>query len=138
MPSQVGQAPSGRLKEKCDGDRPGAGGEQVADDVGQLGVGGRIGARVVADRALVDQHGLERRAFDRPAADRLAGVQRGDQHILHQVLLPEPETPVITVSRPRGIGTSISCRLRRCAPRTVRKRLRRRALAGQRPRARAG
>ncbi len=37
-----------------------------------------------------------------------------------RVLFPDPETPVITVRRCKGMGTSMFCRLRRLAPCTIR------------------
>ena len=113
--------------------QPGDGGKQIADDVGQLGVGGRVGARVAADGRLVDHDGLAcagpRRPGSRPA---VPPVSEATSTSSTNVLLPEPETPVTTVSRPSGMGTSMSCRLRRCAPRTVRNCGRRGARLGRR------
>ena len=103
-------------------------GEELADRVPEADVGGRAGARRLADRRLVD---LEH-AVDRPASRRCrpgpASVGLAPRLLMNcrlasstsraSVLLPEPLTPVTATSRCSGTATSSCCRLCSAAPRS--------------------
>ena len=90
-------------------------GEQLADRREQPGVGGRVGARRAADRALVDvDHlvevlqpvdGVVRRRRSSVVAPFSAVAATGNSVSLISVDLPEPDTPVTQVNRPSGIST---------------------------------
>ena len=101
-PSHSGQAPS-ELALNSAGRDAVVPGEQLADGGGDAGVGDRGGPAVGADRLLVDHGGAVLR---RPA--RSARLD-----------LPEPATPVSTVSTPAGMSTVTCRRLLRVASVTV-------------------
>ena len=82
-----GTGPLGPVKGKMGSGEAGLRTVVIADDIGQLGVGSRIGARVEADRLLVDHDRLEPRSIDGAAAHGLVIVQGRDQHILDQTAL---------------------------------------------------
>ena len=113
-------------------------GIQPADRVPESDVGGRTGARRLADRRLVD---FEHAADRLPAGDRLASSGAGSaprpcalRPCAARAVratsrlrlpsstsrasedLPEPDTPVITVKRPSGMRASTLRRLCREAP----------------------
>jgi hypothetical protein len=69
---------------------------------GELGVGGGVRARVVADRALVHQQCPQAGPIDCGAATLPLDCSDPTRMSSTRVLLPEPETPVTTVSRPSG------------------------------------
>ncbi len=126
-PSQAGQRPPAVLKEK----RParlaadagfGGAGEHAADRIPEAHVGGRAGARCLADGRLVHfEHALD--AVRRHAARCTAAAwppcpcrasaraSSGCSTSSASVDLPEPETPVSAMSRPSGSSTSSLCRL---------------------------
>ena len=117
-PSQPGQRPSPVLNEKRAG-RVAARlglqrfGEQLADRVPEADVGGRAGARRLADRRLVDlEHAVDRlpalelaAAAPAPAACRArrpCACTLASSTSRASVLLPEPETPVTATRRCSG------------------------------------
>ena len=94
--------------------------EQLPDGPEQAGVGGRVGARRPADRALVDLDDLVHRlhtveaVVERPARPgrRSAALASAlNRMSVTSVLLPDPETPVTAVNVPSGNRTSRFWRL---------------------------
>ncbi len=59
-------------------------GKQVAQGIRELRIGSRVGARVAPDRFLIHHHHLQSGTVHPLTADRLAGIERGRQHIFHQ------------------------------------------------------
>ena len=95
-------------------------GEDFADRRKQAGVRGRIGAGRAADRTLVDvDHAVDVLESFNAIAGRRVGRKRHStcerrteySVSLISVDLPDPDTPVTQVIRPRGISTVTPCRL---------------------------
>ena len=99
-------------------------GEEQADAVENLRVGGRVGTRGAADGRLVNVHHPSDAFHPLDAGVRthrtLRAVERAGErpveNLVHEVLLPAPETPVTQVKAPSGIRTSTSFRLFARAP----------------------
>ena len=62
--------------------------EEVADARCEPRVRRRVRPRVSPDRGLVDDHGPQSRTGDRGAADRVAALERGDEHVANERRLP--------------------------------------------------